>query len=586
MMFWLLDLLLRRLYCVEYQGLSYTKGDNSPELTELCLGQVMDQTAAAYPDSPALIVRHTNDRYTWAELKAEVERVARAFMAIGVQKGDRVGIWATNITEWVLTQFATAKIGAILVNLNTRYRSHELEYALQQSQCQTLVFMHGFGSNNYVESLFSVDPAMANGRDGVVSSEKLSHLTRLIFCGANTPEGMQSWADFVALHTQVSAEELKQREATLDCHDALNIQYTSGTTGFPKGATLSHHNIVNNGKLIAYNMHYTHEDKICIPVPLYHCFGMVLANMSSVNSGATMVLPGEAFDPLDTLMAIHEERCTSIYGVPTMFIAEFARPEFKQIDFSSMRTGIMAGSSCPIELMRKVVEQMNCHQLTTVYGLTESSPGMSQTRVDDSNERRVTTVGRAMSHTEIKIADPSTGDPMPLGQIGEICTRGYLVMKGYWRDPKSTSEAIEPEGWLHSGDLGTMDEHGYIRVTGRIKEMIIRGGENIYPREIEEFLHTCPKVADVQVIGVPDEKFGEEVMAWIKLHDGVEMTEEELKEFCKGKISNFKIPRYVRFVEGFPITGSGKIQKFKMREMAVTELKGGAKIEESMLAHV
>ena len=551
--------------------LSYTRGESEPPLSTLCIGGMLDRTAAAFPASPALVARHTGDRLTWAELHREVEQLARALMAIGIQKGDRVGIWATNRTEWVLTQFATAKIGAILVNINIRYRAHELEYALRQSECQTLILIRGFHDCDYVESLFGIAPQLAEGRSGSLKSRQLPHLSNLIFIGKDAPVSMLPWQDLLSMAPQTSVERLQQRKASLSCHDAINIQYTSGTTGFPKGATLSHYNVVNNGVLISHTMKLTERDSICIPVPFYHCFGMVLANMSCLASGAAMILPSESFDPLETLRTVQQERCIAIYGVPTMFIAEFNHPQFHEFDLTSLRTGIMAGSACPIELMRRVVEEMHCTQLTTVYGLTESSPGMTQTRTGDSLQVRVSTVGRALPHTEIRIVHPKTGAVLPRGAIGEICCRGYLVMKGYYNDPKSTAEAIEPDGWLHSGDLGVMSDDGYIRMTGRIKEMIIRGGENIYPREIEEFLHTCPGIADVQVIGIPDEKYGEEVMAWVKLKRGATLAEQDVMNFCKGQIANFKIPRYVRFVDSFPMTGSGKIQKFRMREISLAE---------------
>lgn len=551
---------------------SYSCGENTPELWTLCIGQVLDRTAALYPDSPALIVRQSNDRFTWAELRTACETVARGLMALGIEKGDRVGIWATNYTEWVLTQFATAKMGATLVNMNPRYRSHELEFALRQSECQTLIMIRGFRDCDYVETLFEVAPELRSGRPGALASEKLPHLSRLVFVGDEPPTPMLAWRDLVGMADQVSEQQLREREASLVPHDPINIQYTSGTTGQPKGATLNHRNVVNNGLFIGQAQKLTAQDKVCIPVPFYHCFGMVLGNMACLTSGAAMVIPAAYFDPLETLAAVQDERCTALYGVPTMFIAELHHPEFPRFDLTSLRTGIMAGSNCPMELMRRVTDEMHCSELTIAYGLTEASPVISQTRTDDSLEIRVTTVGRAQPHTEIKIVDPKTGAIVPRGVDGELCTRGYLVMNGYYNDAQATAKVLEPEGWLHSGDQAVMDENGYVRISGRIKDIIIRGGENISPREIEEFLHTCPAVADVQVIGVPDPKFGEEVMAWIVLKAGATMTEEAVRQFCKGKIAYYKIPRHVRFVDSFPMTVSGKVQKFIMRQISATEL--------------
>jgi fatty-acyl-CoA synthase len=551
---------------------SYSQGATTPDLLPLCIGQVLDRTVSSFPDGQALVVRHTNDRFTWTQLRAAVEEVARGLMALGVKKGDRVGIWATNCTEWVLTQFATAKMGAILVNINPQYRATELQYALKESACQTLILIRGFRDCDYVETLFSVAPEFRQGHSGEFQSEQLPHLSNVVFIGDGCPANLVSWRKLVSMAEQVSAEQLREREASLSPDDAINIQYTSGTTGFPKGATLTHYNVVNNGLLIGNSMKVGSRDSICIPVPFYHCFGMVLGNMTCIVHGATMVVPAPYFDVLQTLRAVEEERCTALYGVPTMFIAEFEHPEFQRFDLKSLRTGIMAGSSCPIELMRRVVDEMHCTELTIAYGLTEASPVITQTSTDDPLELRVTTVGRALPHTEVKIIDPLTREIVPRGTNGELCTRGYLVMKGYYNNPQGTAEAIEPSGWLHTGDLATMDANGYVRITGRIKELIIRGGENIYPREIEEFLHTCPGVADVQVIGIPDPKYGEEVMAWIKTKRDVTLTAEDVKQYCKGQIAHFKIPRHVRFVDSFPMTVSGKVQKFRMREISVAEM--------------
>jgi len=551
---------------------SYSKGPDSTELLNICIGQALDRASERFPDGLALVMRHTGERFTWRQLRHEVEKLSRGLMGLGVEKVQRVCMWATNCTEWVLAQFATAKIGAILVNLNPRYRAHELEYALRQSECQTLLLISGFRDCDYVETLFSVAPESRTNPPGDFSSQRLPHLKNVVFCGEPAPSAMLSWKQLLAMGEQVSTEQLRAREATLSPRDAINIQYTSGTTGFPKGATLTHFNVVNNGMLIGDCMKLTEQDRVCIPVPFYHCFGMVLGNLNCVMHGSTMVIPADFFDPLETLRTVEAERCTALYGVPTMFIAELEHPQFRDFDLTSLRTGIMAGSSCPIELMRQVTEVMHLYELTIAYGLTEASPVITQTRTDDSLERRVTTVGRLLPHTEVKIVDVKTGRIVPRGSNGELCTRGYLVMQGYYNNPKATAETIDADGWLRTGDLATMDKDGYVRITGRIKEMIIRGGENIYPREIEEFLHTCPAIADVQVVGVPDAKFGEQVMAWIILRKGHELTPEAVKKFCKGEIADFKIPRLVRFVDSFPITISGKVQKFRMREMYVDEL--------------
>lgn len=552
---------------------SYAHESSTEPLWGVTIGEVLDRTTEQHPSNEALVVKHQGVRYTYQEFRRVVNQAAKGLMALGVQKGDRVAIWATNWAEWVVTQFATAKIGAILVNINPAYRRYELEYALKQSESQTLLLIRGFRDADYISLLYQACPEAEHARPGELKSETLPHLKNLVFIGeGEKPEGMLSWAEVLALGDNLADQALDERAASLHFDDPINIQYTSGTTGFPKGALLSHHNIVNNARFIGQCMRISHEDRICIPVPFYHCFGMVLGNMVCVVHGATMVIPAEYFDPLATLRTVHKERCTALYGVPTMFIAELEHPDFHQFDLSSLRTGIMAGSPCPIEVMKRVVELMHCREITIAYGLTEASPVITQTRADDPIERRVATVGRPLPHTEVQIVDPATGKIVPPGTPGELCTRGYLVMKGYYNDPDATRRAIDDHGWLHTGDLATMDEHGYCNITGRVKDMIIRGGENIYPREIEEFLYTHPKISQAQVIGVPDRKYGEEVMAWIQLKEGEQATADEIREFCRGKIASYKIPKYIKFVDAFPMTVTGKIQKFKMREMAIAEL--------------
>jgi len=563
--------------------LSYSSGSAAVPLLGKCIGEVLDDTAAAHPENDALVVRHQRKRYSYAQLRDEVERAARGFLALGIRRGDRVGIWATNCAEWVVTQFATAKVGAILVNINPASRSVELEYALHQSQCQTLVLVQGFRNSDYVQVIREVCPESERSTFGELRSPKLPELQRLIFIGANTPaaveqepapvpSGMLGWEAFLQMGDAVPVEQLREREASLDFDDPINIQYTSGTTGLPKGATLTHHNIVNNALLTANAMRFTHRDRLCIPVPFYHCFGMVLSNLACVVTGATMVAPAPYFDADATLQAIAKERCTALHGVPTMFIAELEHPEFAKFDLSSLRTGMMAGSPCPIEVMKRVVAQMHCSEMTIAYGLTEASPVITQTTIDDPIELRVTTVGKVLPHTEAKIVNPLDGKTVALGEHGELCTRGYQVMKGYYNNASATKAVIDADGWLHSGDLAVMDENGYFKITGRAKDTIIRGGENISPREIEEFLYSCPGISAVQVIGVPDRKYGEQVAAWIKVERGATLTEDKVREFCEGKIARFKIPRYIKFVEEFPLTVTGKMQKYKMREIAIKEL--------------
>ncbi|MGC2108149.1 MAG: AMP-binding protein [Candidatus Korobacteraceae bacterium] len=563
--------------------LSYACGTATVPLLGKCIGEVLDDAAAAHPDDDALIVRHQQRRYSYGELRSDVERLARGLMALGIQKGDRVGIWATNCAEWVITQFATAKIGAILVNINPANRAFELEYALRQSECQTLLLMQGFRDADYPNVIREVCPEQEHAQFGELHAERSPELRRLIFMGANcashdsgqsdhVPKGMLGWSALLEMGINITPEQLRDREITLSFDDAINIQFTSGTTGLPKGATLTHHNVVNNAMLIANAMRFTRRDRLCIPVPFYHCFGMVLGNMACVVSGAAMVVPAPYFDAEATLRVVAEEGCTALHGVPTMFIAELEHPIFAQCDLSSLRTGIMAGSPCPIEVMKRVVSQMHCSELTIAYGLTEASPVITQTTADDPVELRVTTVGKVLPHTEVKIVCPETGATAPLGEEGELYTRGYHVMKGYYKDPEATRGVIDEDGWLRTGDLAVLDERGYFKITGRAKDVIIRGGENISPREIEEFLYTCPGISDVQIIGVPDRKYGEQIAAWIKLEEGASLTAEAIHKFCEGRIARHKIPRYIKFVEEFPITISGKIQKFRMREMATREL--------------
>jgi fatty-acyl-CoA synthase len=551
---------------------SYTNGTSDIPLLGMTIGDMFDQTVATYPDQPALISRHQNIRLTYQELQAQVNQCARALLHLGIMKGQRVGIWSPNRAEWCITQFATSKIGAILVNINPSYRLNELEYVLNQSGCSTLVIAAAFKSSNYTEMVATLAPELGEGAVNALHAEKLPQLKTVIRMGNEPVAGMLRWADFMALGEHVSAEELARVQREQEFDDAINIQYTSGTTGFPKGATLSHHNILNNGYFVAELQNITSQDKICIPVPLYHCFGMVMGNLGCVTHGATMVYPAEGFDPQATLEAVQEERCTSLYGVPTMFIAELAHPDFASYDFSSLRTGLMAGSPCPVEVMRKVNTLMHMPEVEIAYGMTETSPVSTQTRVDSPLDKRVGTVGLIGPHLEIKLVDPATSKIVPVGQPGELCTRGYSVMLGYWNNPEATTNAIDEARWMHTGDLATMDAEGYLNIVGRIKDLIIRGGENVYPREVEEFLYTHPKIRDIQVIGVPDAKYGEEVMAWVQLNPGVSATTEEIREFCRGQIAHYKIPRYVKFVDNFPMTVTGKIQKYLMRQTSIEEL--------------
>jgi fatty-acyl-CoA synthase len=534
-------------------GPSYASGVGEAPLIGETIGALLSRVAAEHPDREALVSRHQGIRLTYAELDAQTDVLARAFMAAGLDVGDRVGIWSPNCAEWALTQFATAKAGIVLVNINPAYRPTELAYVLEQSGCRMLVSAPSFKTSDYVAMVEEV-------RGG------LPGLDRVVFLDG------PDWDALLSLAGEVEPEALRARSAGLQFDDAINIQYTSGTTGFPKGATLSHHNILNNGFFVGELCGYTHEDRVCIPVPLYHCFGMVMGNLGCVSHGATMVYASGGFDPGATLEAVQEERCTSLYGVPTMFIAELGHPDFATFDLSSLRTGIMAGSPCPVEVMRRVVDEMHMTEVTICYGMTETSPVSTQTTAQDSLEHRVSTVGRVHPHVEVKIVDPATNAVVPRGEPGELLTRGYSVMLGYWNDDERTAEAIDAAGWMHTGDLATMDAEGYVNIVGRSKDMVIRGGENVYPREVEEFLYTHEAVVDVAVFGVPDERYGEELCAWIQVREGQTVTEEEIRAFCKGRIAHYKVPRYVSVVEAFPMTVTGKVQKFKMRETAVQEL--------------
>ena len=552
--------------------LSYVHGVGTTPLIADTIGGALNGAAERWGDRDALVACHQQLRYSYRELRDEADRAARALIALGVQRGDRVGMWSGNRAEWMITQYAAAKAGAVLVNINPAYRLRELEYALTQSGVSVLIAARGFRSTDYVELLLGLVPELRATGTGPIEAQRAPALRRVIYLGTDAEPGGITWVEFLDLANRVSARELEARETALQFDDPVNIQYTSGTTGWPKGATLSHHNILNNGHFVGEVLRYTEHDRICLPVPFYHCFGCVLGNMAAVTHGSTVVIPGESFDPEATLQAIQAHGCTSIYGVPTMFIAQLEHPRFSSVQIETLRTGIMAGAPCPIDLMRQVIGRMHVPQVTICYGMTETSPVSFQSATDDPIELRVSTVGRVLPHLECKIVDPDTGVTVPRGTPGELCTRGYAVMLGYWNDDGATANAIDAARWMHSGDLAVMNDEGYVSITGRIKDMIIRGGENIYPREIEEFLHTHEKVSDVQVIGVPDHKYGEEVCAWIRLRDGVTATAEEFREFCRGQIATYKIPRYVRFTSEFPMTVTGKVQKFKMRETTVAEL--------------
>ena len=532
---------------------SYTAGPTDAPLIEETIDANFRATVAAHPDREALVVRHQGVRWSYTELDAEIDRLARALLASGLAVGDRVALWAPNRYEWVLAQYATARIGVIMVCINPAYRTHELEFALNQSGSVMLLAAPEFKTSNYRQMWADV-------------AEQCPEMRESIFCDDPT------WDALLERDEKVTSDEVKERSESLVNTDPINIQYTSGTTGLPKGATLTHRNILNNGYFVGEGCGYTEHDRVCIPVPFYHCFGMVMGNLGCTSHGSTMVIPNDAFEPVSVLEAVQDEKCTSLYGVPTMFIAELGVPEFESYDLSSLRTGIMAGSPCPVEVMKQVIERMNMDEVTIAYGMTETSPVSTQTGANDSIDQRVGSVGRVHPHVEIRVADPETGETVARGESGEFQTRGYSVMEGYWNEEEKTAQAIDAEGWMHTGDLAVMDVDGYVNITGRIKDLIIRGGENISPREIEEFLYGHPDIIDVQVVGVPDEKFGEEVCAFIQARDGASVDTDAVREFCQGKIAHYKVPRYVLSIEDFPMTVTGKIQKYLLRDAAVEQL--------------
>lgn len=542
------------------------------QLSERTIGEWLEYWAEKTPEKEYIVYSDRDLRFTWKDFDERVNNMAKGLLAIGVKPGSHVGIWATNVPDWLTFLYAGAKIGAVLVTINTNYKQHELEYIVDNADIDTLCITEGVFDGNYIDMVYEMAPELKTTQRGYLNVERFPKLKNIVFIGQEKYRGMYNTAEILLLGKNVSCDILNKTKRTVNCHDVVNMQYTSGTTGFPKGVMLTHYNIINNGFFTGEAMQFTENDKLCVCVPLFHCFGIVLATMNCLTHGSTQVMV-ERFDPLVVLASIHKERCTALYGVPTMFIAELNHPMFNLFDVSSLRTGIMAGALCPIELMRQVTEKLHVTHVTSVYGLTESSPGMTHSTTEDPFEVRCTTVGREYPYTEVKIVNPDTGEECAIEEQGEVCCRGYLVMKGYYKNPEATNEVIDKDGWLHSGDLGVKDKNGYYRITGRIKDMIIRGGENIYPREIEEYLYHMQGIKDIQVAGIPSEKYGEEVGAFIILQEGTDLLPEDVKAFCRGKIARHKIPKYIFFVNSFPLTGSGKIQKFKLKDIGLNLLK-------------
>ncbi|MBE00397.1 MAG: AMP-binding protein [Gammaproteobacteria bacterium] len=553
-------------------AVSYASGPSDKPLLGSTIGKFFDYAAGRYAEREAVVSIHQQVRFTYSELAERVNKLAKAFISAGFQKGDRIGIWSPNNVQWLITQYATAKAGLILVTINPAYRSHELAYVLRQSGCKGLILQNNLRSSNYEQMLCELCPELPNVSTGKLVSIEYEHLTTIISTTESSVSGIYNWTDFNDLSNDSSDQDLDARLNSQDMDDPINIQYTSGTTGFPKGATLSHHNILNNGYFVAETMNFDESDRLVVPVPLYHCFGMVMANLGCLTHGACAIYPSETFEPEAVLHAVQSERATALYGVPTMFIAELALPNFSEYDLKTLRTGIMAGAPCPVDTMTQVNERMHMTEVEIAYGMTETSPVSFQTRVDSPAEKRVSTVGKVHPHVEVKIINPDTNKLCTVGEMGELCTRGYSVMLGYWENPEATSLAIDGHGWMHTGDTAVMDLDGYVNIVGRIKDMIVRGGENIYPREIEEYLIGHKDIEDVQVTGVPDEKFGEEIIAWVKLNGDSDLSEDDVKGFCKGRIAHYKVPRYIRFCKEFPMTVTGKVQKYKMREISIDEL--------------